>query len=78
MCGKLYLPGCTAETITVNAQLTTGEAETSIVTEDAVRPGAMADDEFNAFLGQVAQSAQTALLVMLQNLPDSVLQLFRQ
>ena len=78
VCGKLYLPGCTAETITVNAQLTTGEAETSIVTEDAVRPGAMADDEFNAFLGQVAQSAQTALLVMLQNLPDSVLQLFRQ
>ena len=78
VCGKLYLPGCTAETITVNAHLTTGEAETSIVTEDAVRPGAMADDEFNAFLGQVAQSAQTALLVMLQNLPDSVLQLFRQ
>ena len=78
VCGKLYLPGCTAETITVNAQLTTGEAEPSIVTEDAVRPGAMTDDEFNAFLGKVAQSAQTALLVMLQNLPDSVLQLFRQ
>ena len=78
VCGKLYLPGCTAETITVNAQLTTGETETSIVTEDAVRPGAMTDDEFNAFLGKVAQSAQTALLVMLQNLPDSVLQLFRQ
>ena len=78
VCGKLYLPGCTAETITVNAQLTTGEAEPSIATEDAVRPGSMADDEFNAFLGQVAQSAQTALLVMLQNLPDSVLQLFRQ
>ena len=64
--------------ITLNAAVTTGTATPSIVAEDAVRPGAMTDDEFNAFLGQVVQSAQTALLVMLQSLPDSVLQLFLQ
>ena len=76
--GKLFLPGSEKEMITLNAAVTTGEAAPSIAVEDAVRPGAMTDDEFNAFLGQVVQSAQTALLVMLQSLPDSVLQLFLQ
>ena len=75
---KLFLPGSEKEMITLNAAVTTGTATPSIAAENAVRPGAMTDDEFNAFLGQVVQSAQTALLVMLQSLPDSVLQLFLQ
>lgn len=76
--GKIFLPGSEKEMMTVNVDATTGTAAPSIVAENAVRPGAMTDDEFNAFLGQAAQSAQTALLVMLQSLPDSVLQLFFQ
>ena len=74
--GKLFLPGSEKEMITLNADVTTGTAAPSIAVENTVRPGAMTDDEFNAFLGQVVQSAQTALLVMLQSLPESVLQLF--
>ena len=76
--GKLFLPGSEKEMITLNADVTTGTAAPSIAVENTVRPGAMTDDEFNAFLGQVVQSAQTALLVMLQSLPESVLQLFLQ
>lgn len=78
LCGKLFLPGSEKEMMTLNVNVTTGAAAPSIAAENAVRPGAMTDDEFNAFLGQVAQSAKTALLVMLQSLPDSVLQLFLQ
>lgn len=54
----------------------TGEAAPSIVAADAVRPGQMTEDEFNAYLeNDVMLALQTALVNLIQSLPASVLSL---
>lgn len=55
---------------------TTGEAAESIVTADAVRPGQMTEEEFNAYVTEdVASNAMNALMGLIQNLPASALSL---
>lgn len=54
----------------------TGEAVPTIVTADAVRPGQMTEEEFNAYLeNDVMLALQTALINLIQNLPTGVLSL---
>lgn len=54
----------------------TGEAAPSIVAADAVRPGQMTEEEFNAYLeDDVMLALQTALVNLIQSLPASVLSL---
>lgn len=54
----------------------TGEAAPTIVTAEAVRPGQMTEEDFNAYLeNDVMLALQTALINLIQNLPASVLSL---
>ena len=75
---ELSLPGVVEEVFTVNVDQVTGEAAPSIISADALLPGAMTDDEFNAYAGTVMEAAQTALINMIQYLPSSVLMLLFQ
>lgn len=72
---KLYLTGIEDHLIGVKVESVTGNAAPSIVAEDTLRPGAMDDAEFNAFLNSIVQNLQMNLMVVLQNLPASVLQM---
>lgn len=72
---KPYIYGEEKELLTLKVNASTGSAKASIVTEDAARPGQMDDEAFNTLLVSVVQSAQVALVSVLQNMPTSVLQL---
>lgn len=70
-----YLQGMNDALFTMVMNGSTGEAAPSIVDADALRPGAMNDDQFSAWCNSVMNSLQTALITLLQNLPASILQL---
>lgn len=76
---ELYIMDQEEEVFTIKVNEVTGTATDSIVAADAVRPGAMTDDEFTAFLNEdVMMALQNALVVAVQNLPASILQLMMQ
>lgn len=64
------------ELLCVKVTAATGEAAPSIVTADAVRPGQMTEEDFNAYVeSDVMMSLQMALVNLIQSLPTSVLSL---
>ncbi len=72
---KLTVLGMEIPLLSINMATETCEPHDSIVSADAVHPAAMSDEELEAWGAQVAQSAQIALITVVQNLPASVLQL---
>lgn len=72
---KLTVLGMEIPLLSINMATETCEPHDSIVSADAVHPAAMSDEKLEAWGAQVAQSAQIALITVVQNLPASVLQL---
>lgn len=71
----LYLMDSENPMLTVKANARTDEAAPSIITGNEVHPGAMDDAAFNAYAEEVVNNLQTWLIVLVQNLPQSVLML---
>lgn len=53
----------------------TAEAKASIVTEDAIHPAQLTDEELNALGAEIVQTAMNQAIVLMQSLPESVLSL---
>lgn len=53
----------------------TAEAKASIVTEDAIHPAQLSEEDFNALGAEIAQAAMNQAVVLMQSLPESVLSL---
>lgn len=67
------------ELLCVKVTAATGEAAPSIITADAVRPGQMTEEDFNAYVeNDVMMALQMALVNLIQSLPASVLSLLGQ
>ena len=76
---ELYVLGLEEELFTINVDQLSGKAVDSIVTADAVRPGAMTDDAFATYVNEDVMGAlMNALMGLVQNLPSSVLNLFME
>lgn len=72
----LYILGMEEELFTINVEQLSGTAVDSIVTADAVRPGAMTEDEVAEYVnGDVMNAMMNTLMGLVQNLPASVLSL---
>lgn len=75
----LYIMGLEEELLCIKVTETTGAAEASIVAADAVRPGQMTEKEFGTYVSEdVLAAMQTALMGLVQNLPESVLSLMME
>lgn len=72
----LYILGMEEELFTIEVEQLSGKAVDSIVTADAVRPGAMTEDEVAQYVNNdVMNALMNALMGLVQNLPASVLSL---
>lgn len=74
---EIYLMDSEEDLFTIHVNEVTGAAAESIVTADAVRPGAMTDEEFNAYASEVTGTAMVSLFSALQYLPESILMLMQ-
>ena len=64
------IPLCSVKVVTENC-----EAMASLEEGESVHPAAMSDEELSAYGEEIVTDAQTAAMVLIQNLPQSVLQL---
>ena len=69
-----YLNGSKTPMVTITVDQATDKAADDIDAQSAVHPGKMTEEELSAFFEEALTSAQTNLLVILQNLPASILQ----
>ncbi len=70
----LYLNGSKTPMVTITMDQATDKAADDIDAQSAVHPGKMTEEELSAYFEEALTSAQTNLLVILQNLPASILQ----
>ena len=70
----LYLNGSKTPMVTITVDQATDKAADDIDAQSAVHPGKMTEEELSAYFEEALTSAQTNLLVILQNLPASILQ----
>ena len=66
----MEIPLCSVKAVTENC-----DAMASLAEGASVHPAAMSDEELSAYGEEIATDVQTALMVLIQNLPTSVLQL---
>lgn len=66
----MEIPLCSVKAVTENC-----DAMASLAEGESVHPAAMSDEELSAYGEEIVTDAQTALMVLIQNLPTSVLQL---
>ncbi|MDY4139079.1 MAG: hypothetical protein SOY30_07060 [Eubacteriales bacterium] len=66
----MEIPLCSVKAVTENC-----DAMASLAEGASVHPAAMSDEELSAYGEEIVTDAQTALMVLIQNLPTSVLQL---
>ena len=71
----VYLLDAEEELVTIKVEQETGLTAESIITADAVRPGAMSMAEFKNLVEGFGNTATAALIGALQKLPASVLML---
>ena len=64
------IPLCSVKVVTENC-----EAMASLAEGESVHPAVMSDEELSAYGEEIVTDAQTAAMVLIQNLPQSVLQL---
>ena len=66
----MEIPLCSAKVVTESC-----EPMASLAEGESVHPAVMSDEELSAYGEEIVNDAQTALMVLIQNLPTSVLQL---
>ena len=66
----MEIPLCSVKAVTESC-----DAMASLAEGASVHPAAMSDEELSAYGEEIVTDAQTALMVLIQNLPTSVLQL---
>ena len=71
----LTVMGMEIPLFSVKAVTESCETMASLAEGDSVHPAAMSDDELTAYGEEIVTAAQTAAMVLLQNLPTSLLQL---
>ncbi|MGN0971080.1 MAG: hypothetical protein ACI4OY_03925 [Aristaeellaceae bacterium] len=71
----LAVMGMEIPLLSVQAVTENCDAMASLAQGDSVHPAAMSDEELSAYGEEIATDAQTAVMVLIQNLPTSVLQL---
>lgn len=75
---EFALKGMEDELITIKVDQLTGSATDSIAVADAVRPGAMTDEEFEAMFNGMGDNLLNVMVQVLQSLPASTLELILQ
>ncbi len=69
-----YLNDSKTPMVTITVDEATDKAADAIDAQSAVHPGQMTEEELSAYFEEAMTSAQTNLLLILQNLPTSILQ----